>query len=128
MKVALILAGNYWFAPYAKIYEEVLIELSINYDIISWDRDGTNNEKIISFKAFSDFKKSRFGKLFDYLRYKKFVIKKVKENKYDKLVVFGPQMGILLYEFLRKNYSKNFFLDYRDLSIEQIFKKNFLAY
>jgi hypothetical protein len=125
MKVALVLAGSYWYSPYVKIYEDILDYKSIRYDIISWDRDELNGDDIISFKLSSKQTHNRFKKIFDYIKYTSFLKKKILENKYDKLIVFGPQIGLLLYPFLKKHYFKRFFLDYRDVSIEQVFKNRF---
>lgn len=125
MKIALITANNYWFAPYVKIYEEILNEQSIDYDIISWDRDGTNDKNVISFHLMQSLRTNKLNKYLGYLMYRMFVVKTLSNNNYDKLVVFGPKMGLLLFEYLKKNYRKNFVLDYRDLSLDQIFKKRF---
>lgn len=125
MKIGLIITNSYWFSPYVRIYEEILIENDINYDIISWDRDGNNESKILSFRLRSNIKSNRINRVLDYLRFKSFVVKAINRNKYDKLIIFGPQMGIFSLEFLKKNYQKKFVLDYRDLSIDQIFKRRF---
>ena len=125
MRIGLIIPCSYWFAPYIKIYEEVLKDLSFECDIISWDRDVTNHDGIISFRFTQNFQANKFSKIFQYLKFRTFVIKTIERNKYDKLIIFGSQTGIFLLEFLKNNYHKNFVLDYRDLSIDQIFKKRF---
>lgn len=125
MKIGLIITNSYWFSPYVMIYEEILIENDINYDIISWDRDGNNESKILSFRLRSNIKSNRINRVLDYLRFRSFVVKAINRNKYDKLIIFGPQTGIFSLEFLKKNYQKKFVLDYRDLSIDQIFKRRF---
>jgi len=125
MRIGLILSGSYWYSPYVKIYEDVLNTNSIDYDVLSWDRDGLNDGSVISFVSIERPDSSRFHKLFNYLRYRNFLIKTIKKEKYDKLIIFGPQTGLLLYSFLKSNYNKKFFLDYRDVSIEQNFKKTF---
>lgn len=61
-------------------------------------------------------------KLYYYWKYTCFIKKCIKKVQYDKLIVFGPQIGIFLYPFLNRYYKNQFVLDYRDLSIEQHFK------
>lgn len=121
MKIALILPGNIWFAPYVKIYENILNELNVKYDIISWNRDGQDEPRVFQFDKPLSNLKPRHIKLLSFIKYAKFVINCVKIGNYDKLVIFGPQLSILLSFFLIKYYSKKYIIDYRDLSIEQNF-------
>ncbi len=126
MKVGLILAGNIWFAPYMNIYTQILDKLGVEYDVISWNRDGKDPQKGYQYNERYKMK-GRLSKFVPYIRYASFVKKIVKNNRYDRLIVFGPHIGIFLSNFLRKNYSKRYLFDYRDLSIEQlpIFKSAF---
>ena len=41
------------------------------------------------------------------------------------MVVFEPQIGILLYNYLKSHYNKKFVFDYRDISVDRFFKKRF---
>lgn len=118
MKVGLILPGNLYFCPYVEIYTRILKENGIEYDIVFWDREGIEETGGIAFTEQFNFN-SRATKLIPYLRYCFFVKKVVKERNYSRLIIFGPQLGILLYNFLSKYYKNKFILDYRDLSIEQ---------
>jgi len=126
MKIGLILPGNIWYSPYVNIYTKILTENRIEFDIISWNRDGSDAPQGISFKKQLS-KKNRILKLIPYLQYHFFIKRTLCENKFDKLIVFGPQLGIFLSYFLSKKYPKKYIFDYRDLSIEQysLFKKSF---
>ena len=48
MKIGLILPGNIWFCPYVNIYTQILDKENVDYDLISWNRDGT--DKIIGYQ------------------------------------------------------------------------------
>ena len=124
MKLALILPCSIWFAPYVRIYEKVLIEQNVDYDLISWNRDGSDPKCGIQFMRDVTAKRNRLWILISYIQYVNFVKKIVRKHKYDKLIVFSSQLGIFLSSFLVKNYSDRYIFDYRDLSIEQkaIFK------
>lgn len=119
MKIGLILPGNLWFCPYVNIYTQILNDQAIDYDIISWNRDGSepSSEKVFDLNTSS---LSRYQKLMPFIKYLQFIKKTVEKEKYKKIIVFGPQLGLLLYPFLKKKYKNNFILDYRDLSIEQL--------
>ena len=126
MKVGLILPGNIWFSPYVKIYTDILDKLNISYDIISWNRDG--KDKIIGYQFnYQGNMHGRLSKFLPYVKYAKYIKNLVIKNKYERLIVFGPQIAIFLSSFLAKNYNKKFIFDYRDLSIEQkwYFKSRF---
>lgn len=125
MKVGLLIQTNLWFCPYVDIYVQLLKEWNIDYDLIYWNRDGNPKIDGIAYngKGFS----SKFAKISGYYKYGQFLKKVIKEKKYDRLIVFSPQIGIFISKFLAKNYSKRYIFDYRDLSIEQnkVFKVPF---
>lgn len=123
-KIALLLPANLYLCPYVSIYTTILKEIDVEYDTILWDKENRDDIADYVFKKKADIKENNLIKLVKYLSYSNF-IKKKSANKYDKLIVFGPQIGIFLQPFLKKKYNKAFILDYRDLSIEQILKKRF---
>lgn len=125
MRIGLILPTNLYFAPYCKIYTNILDEINIEYDLITWDRESIGDKEGIVYKRKSPKSASKFVKLFDYYLYSRFVTKILKRKKYDKIIVFGPQIGLFIYSFLKKHYLKNFLFDYRDLSIEQSLPNKF---
>ena len=124
-KIALILPTNIWFCPYASIYMNVLDRIGVNYDIISWNRRDTKENAI----QYNYAPKSRnpLILLWAFYRYTSFVKKTIKENGYERLIVFSPQLAIYICDFLRDNYKNRYIFDYRDLSIEQkyYFKERF---
>ena len=97
--------------PYVKNYEHILIEQEINYEIINWDRfhieEKSNNK-------YKDGKIGHQRNYFEYLKYRKFVLKKLKSTQYDKVIVFGIQMGYFLQSILTNNYKGRYLLDIRD--------------
>ena len=126
-KVALVVPNNVWFCPYVSIYLDVLKSYHVNYDIISWNRDGKKEDAI----QYNYTPKSRnpLLLLWAYQKFALFVKKTIKRNGYDRLIVFTPQSGIFLGSFLEKEFKGRYIFDYRDLSIEQkeYFKRPFLT-
>ena len=114
MYVGLVLSNNKWFCPYVNYYLKIFDALNINYNIISWNRDGTE-QGLLQYDEMCDGRAS----LFKYLCYLKHVIKTVRKEKFDKLVILCPVMTILLTPFLWYYYNKRYIVDYRDLSIDQ---------
>lgn len=121
MKFALILPSNIWYCPYLNIYTKVLNELGVDYDIISWNRDGTEQNRGIQYNALLPYGSSSIKSLVRYYSYSMFIQQVLDKHRYEKLVIFGPQLAIFLSSYLSKKYVKRYIIDYRDLSIEQRF-------
>lgn len=122
MKVGLLLPANVFFCPYSTIFSNLLEKWGVDYDIICWDKAGRDEVADYIYRKRILGSSSSLEKLYYYYKYARFIKKCIKNVHYDKLVVFGPQIGIFLYPFLNRYYKKRFILDYRDLSIEQRFK------
>ena len=125
MKIGLILPTNLYFGPYVNIYINILEDNNIEYDVISWDRESVGEKGHIVFKRKSPLNSNRLKKIIDFLMFTKFVKAQVKTNNYDKLIIFGPQIGLFLYKFLKKSFKNKLLFDYRDLSIDQLLPKRF---
>lgn len=117
MKIGIITPANLWNCPYVDIYRRILDKERVRYDIITWCRDGKNEDGCIQFK--SQKIRNSVQKLFSYFAFASFLRRTIKANKYDKLIVFTPQTGIFISSFLKKYYKRRYIFDYRDLSIEQ---------
>lgn len=118
MKIGLILPGTIWYAPYVRIYTRILQENNVEYQIISWNRDGKDTKEGIQYEENINVNNGS-ASFSAYRRYIAFIKKVVKEVGFDRLIVFGPQMTCLLATFLMRKFKGDFLIDYRDLSIEQ---------
>lgn len=118
MKVALILPGSLWYAPYVRIYTRIFDANKIQYSIISWNREGDDKPEGIQYNVPCAQGHSSAG-FSAYRGYIHFIKKTVREQGFDKIIVFGPQMTCLLSSFLLCHFRNRYMIDYRDLSIEQ---------
>lgn len=119
MKAAIIILGNSWVCPYVNTYKRAFEKLGYAYDVILWDRDGSDVSAPIRYCSGSANLDNPWIKAASYVAYSRFIKKTVVENGYDKLVVSGPHLAILLSPFLRKRYKGKYIIDYRDISVEQ---------
>lgn len=126
MKIALVAPNNLWVSPYVNIYTRLLDSQGADYDVISWNREG-RKENCIQYD-YQPKGRNPFALLWSYKKYAAFVKKTIKQNNYDRLIVFTPQTAIFLKSFLAKYYKGRYIFDYRDLSLEQkfYFKSPFL--
>ena len=127
MKVAIIILGNSWICPYVNIYKDFLEKSGVEYDVILWDRDGSDSNghtrQCEKGKICFDTGNMNLGnpllKMFAYVKYARFIKRTVCANEYDRLILSGPHLAILLSSFLKKKYKGRYILDYRDISVEQ---------
>ena len=120
MKIALVIAGSLWYTPYVRIYTKILDSLSINYSIISWNREGDDKPEGFQYNVIcaQGHSSANFSAYKGYVQYIK---KTILEQKFEKIIVFGPQIACLLGPFLLRHFRNRYMIDYRDLSIEQKF-------
>ncbi|HGF8029992.1 TPA: glycosyltransferase [Enterococcus faecium] len=111
MKVALITPSNISHMPYVKNYIDILTKTDTEFEIYNWDRlhIETNNNNTYKDKKIS-IKKS----FLDYYFYSRFLKKKMVENKYDIVIIFGLQLAFFLSTTIKTKYKKKFILDIRD--------------
>nr|WP_315362829.1 hypothetical protein [Cytobacillus firmus] len=118
MRVALICPSNMLYMPYVNNYKKILDEANVEYRIVYWDR--FNSEISNGINVYRDNKIGHQRNYFDYLKYKRFIIKQLEETKYDKIIVFTLQLGYFLKNYLIKNFKGKYIFDIRDYN--QIFK------
>ena len=118
IKVALILPGSIWYAPYVRNYTRILDEENVAYSIISWNREGDDKPQGFQYNKICKKGHGSAG-LGAYRGYVKFIKRTIRENDFNRIVVFGPQMTCLLSVFLLRNFRNRYMIDYRDLSVEQ---------
>lgn len=108
--------------PYMERYEKNFKENNIEYDIVTFDRDSTGKvEKqgnTYLFKHVTGTNKLQL--LLLSIKYRRLILKLLKKNKYDKLVVLTTMPGVLISNKLFKKYKNRYIFDYRDYTYEKI--------
>ena len=118
MKVALIIPGSLWYAPYMRIYTRLLDRLGTDYGVISWNREGDDQPEGFQYQVRCP-QGHGSASMSAYWGYVRFIRQTVRHEGFDRIVVFGPQMACLLAPMLLRHYRHRYIIDYRDLSIEQ---------
>src|SRR5699024_1648134 len=106
MKVALICPSNLLYMPYVENYTAILDEEAIDYDIINWDRFHIEDEN--NTLTYCDKKTGHPRTVYDYYKYNRFVKTQLKNNHYEKIIVFGLQLTFFLQKYLLGKYKKNY--------------------
>lgn len=130
MRVLLLGFAKLKYMPYTKFYIEALAKGDNEIHLVIWNRD-LKEEKVPEemivheFQYYQDDQISKWRKLksfFKYYKYAKGVIEKINP---DFIVVLHTWPGILMYDYLRRDYKNNYIFDYRDSTYEanSIFRK-----
>lgn len=117
MSILLILGAMPEDSPYVKNYTNFFDSAGISYDICAWNRYQHQYIKRDNLYVYAT--KGRSGslkKLFDYLKYKKYILKHINSYKYDRVVVFTIAPAFILEKILTVNYKHRYILDIRDYS------------
>ncbi len=111
MHVALVGQGNKSYMPYIDTYLTILRECNVNYDVINWDRLAIEEPNELTFRD----NKTRIQRNFlDYLKYGRFVAKRLQKKEYQRVVVFGIEGAFFISQILKHDYADRYVLDIRD--------------
>ncbi len=114
MRIALILAGNLYMAPYVRYYTRILDNCGIGYDIIAWNRFGVDEAGVIALDLPASLHRGMIGKLMDYFRYRRFIQSRLSQVHYDKVIVFNIFNALMLAGLLKTRYPRSYIIDIRD--------------
>lgn len=118
--IGIIFIGDLYVCPYLRRYTDECEQNNIQYDVLFWNRSGDKIDKPKNFKYFdykSDENLSFIKKLFDFLKFRRWVKKKIRKTKYEKLILLSTLSGVLLFDVLKK-YKNKYVFDIRDYSYE----------
>lgn len=128
MRVLLLGFGKIAYMPYMNFYLDALSSRSdIAYELIYWDRDGKPDaqvpgsiKKAYKFEAHLEEQMPFKSKLKYFYKYRKFALKVLRENRYDRIIVLHTTPGLTLLDYLKRHYKGRYVFDFRDISYEYI--------
>lgn len=116
-KLCIIAYSPQSIAPYLTKYIELLDNYNIKYDFITrelhdnvMDKQKKDNNIVIYY----DSKYSVVGKIVRVLKWRRDILRILKDAHYDKLIVLTGYPAIIINDFLRKKYKNKYILDIRD--------------
>lgn len=122
-KVCIVAPSSISYTPYLYLYLNVLKKNNVECDVVYWDRFNLKENLDNSFVFNDGLSKGKFSTLKGYWGFRKFLINHFSRNKYDKYIVLTAQIGVILFDYI---LNKDFILDVRDYSHENIYFFNFL--
>jgi hypothetical protein len=119
--IGIVFLLNLEYAPYIRKYTTELEKKGVDFEVICWDRlesDYIVPWKTISYKKRGGLNDSKVKKLSSFIGFRKFLIKTLNQRKYEKLIILTTLTGMLIGDYLIKNYRGKFIYDIRDYTFE----------
>lgn len=113
------------YMQYLYKYTNILDSIHIQYDVIYWNRDIHFQDTVsftgtaVPFRYAIDTRLPFRKKISGFLKYAIFMRKKIKTQKYDKLIILTTQTAIPLCDLLLWKYKGKYIYDYRDITQEK---------
>ena len=120
--IAIIAANNLYCSPYAHIYREILEDMGKDYEILFMNRENLPEEETAKHHGLA-WRKLPFGgglfeKLYNYLRFRRFILDRARGGRYSFLVVLTAMPALLLADRLVTAYRCRYLTDIRDITRE----------
>lgn len=127
MKIAVIGFNDMISMPYMRFYKRTLESFGVKADYYCWNRKGNGEIKKEENVTTINIKcpENRFGKIFAMLKWRRTILKELRNIKYEKIILLTSLPAVLLGRYLLKHYRNNYILDIRDFTYENldIYKK-----
>ena len=128
MRYLIVTYDDYFNIPYIKFYEEFLKKHDHTYDIVLWNRSGHDIDLPNAYVYKGKDRSSRVGKLMPFFGWRRFVLRVLKKQAYDRLIILTTLPAVLLADKLLGEYKNRFWFDIRDFTYENIgFYKELVA-
>ena len=120
--IALVFCGDLKYCPYIKRYIERLTALKAEFKVYFWNRGGYNlnlPDNYIYYDSYSSLKNSKISKLYDFFKFRKWLLNKLENDKIEKTIALSTLSALILGKFLYSK-PKSYIFDIRDYSYEHI--------
>lgn len=127
-RICLVSYGNPYLLPYINTYIDSIKAEGAECCLLYWDRNKNGNQEDL--KSFPDCKHfpfscymptegaSKWVKLSNYIKATRYIIKVIKEEKFDGLVFLQTQAAVACINVLRRFYKQRYIVDVRDYTME----------
>ena len=113
------------YMPYLNFYLEALEKANVEIHVVSWRRDSeeddcTQNTRIILHEFTQNQKDevAKVSKIGNFMKYRKFVMRLLKKEHFDRIIVLHTLPAVLIADKLLFRYRERFIFDYRDYTYE----------
>jgi len=124
MRVLIVGFAKIKYMPYLNLYLESMDYKNNEVHLAYWDRDSNPdielpNEIILHrFAVNQQDQIEKYKKIFNFCRFRKFVVSVIKNNCYDYIILLHTFPAVLLCKELISKFNKRYIFDYRDSTFE----------
>ena len=125
MKVLIMGFGKIKFMPYLNIYLENIDREKNDVHLLYWNRDlqeeDTSHLENITLHEFRCYQKDDVSKLTkseSFLKYRAFALSVLKKEGFDFLYIVHSLTGVVVCDYVCRNYKNKYIFDYRDFTYE----------
>lgn len=124
MNVGIIMFQNMRYAPYLKLYERILSQEDVPYEIIYFNRDENlheeNDDKHIPIKWYGKgtLAAPKHEKLLNFFMYRMNLLSLLKRKQFTHLIILTTFPAVLISNYLEKQYKNKYVVDIRDYTQE----------
>ena len=121
--VALVFCGDLKYCPYINRYIERLENAHLDYKVYFWNRSKFNmnlSDHYVYYDQASELTSGKIQKLLDFVKFRRWLIRQLKNNHHEKIVALSTLTGVFLGSFLYKKKKGSYIFDIRDYSYEHI--------
>ncbi len=119
--IGIIFSNNLNTCPYIDKYLDVFNHLGISYEVILWDRDGSQSKYPQNYHVFNERQNvdlPKVRKILGFYNFMRFTYKNIISRKYDKLIFLTTQVALICFPLALASFKKKYIFDFRDLSLE----------
>lgn len=122
--IGIIMFQNMRYAPFLKLYENILQEAGLEYEVLYYNRDKalneTNDQKYIPIPWFGKgtVAAPKYEKLLNFVCYRSYLLKLLRSKKYDRLIILTTFPAVLISGYLKRVYKNRYIVDIRDYTQE----------
>ena len=112
--IALVFCGDLKYCPYINRYIERLENAHVDYKVYFWNRSNFHiklSEHYVYYAQASDLTSGKLRKFFDFLRFRRWLISQLKNNRHEKIVALSTLTGVFLGSFLYKKRKDSYIFD-----------------
>lgn len=120
--IGIIFISDIKYCPYLDKYTQILNSQNQEFEVLFWHREKSDRyypSNFISYNYESEKNRLPIYKSFDFLRYRNWLIKEIRQKKYKKVIILSTLSGMIISGILLKEFKNKYILDIRDYSYEK---------